>query len=223
MDPEFWLERWQKGETGWHRDEVHPELAAHWAKLALPEKSRVLVPLCGASHDMAWLAAEGHEVIGVELSRLAVETFMKRHRVYHVAMEEQGFRTYLGGRYQLWCGDLFAVPAELLASISAVYDRASLVALPADQRRRYARLLADRLAPGTPILLISFTYDQSQMNGPPFSVPADEIERLFSADFEITRLNSASALDDGLKKRGLTALEEQTYLLRRKPGQGPRA
>ncbi len=223
MDPKFWLERWEKGETGWHRDEVHDELKSHWGKLELPEKSRVLVPLCGASPDMAWLAAQGHEVIGIELSRLAVETFLKRHRVYHVAMEELGFRTYHGGRYQLWCGDFFAAPADLLSSITAVYDRASLVALPPDLRERYARFLADHLAPGTPALLIALSYDQSQMNGPPFSVPPAEIERLFSPNFDIELLSHANALDDGMRKRGLTSLDEHTYLLRRKPGAGENA
>ncbi|MBL8567357.1 MAG: thiopurine S-methyltransferase [Hyphomicrobiaceae bacterium] len=217
MDPKFWLERWENGETGWHRDEVHTELETHWRKLELPEKSRVLVPLCGASPDMAWLAAQGHEVIGVELSRLAVETFLKRHRVYHVAMEELGFRTYHGGRYQLWCGDFFATPADLLASISAVYDRASLVALPPDLRERYARFLADHLVPGTPMLLISLSYDQSEMKGPPFSVPPAEVERLFASSFDIAVLNHASALDETMRKRGLSALDEHTYLLRRKP------
>lgn len=220
MDPKFWLDRWEKGETGWHRDEVHPELVAHWGRLALPEKSRVLVPLCGSSLDMAWLARQGHEVIGIDLSRTAIERFLAEHRVKHIVMDDQGFRTYLGGRYQLLCGDFFAAPGDLMASISAVYDRASLVALPPDMRERYAHFLADNLAPGTPSLLVTFTYDQAQMNGPPFSVSPDEVTRLFTSDFDITPVCSADVLDDTMKKRGLSALEEHVYVLRRKGGDG---
>lgn len=216
MDPKFWIERWDKGETGWHRNDVHPELIAHWPKLGLPEKSRILVPLCGATPDMAWLASQGHEVIGIELSRLAIETFLKRNRVYHVAMDQDGFRTYLGGRFQFWCGDIFTMPPEATAGITAVYDRASLVALPPEARARYARFLAERLEPDTKGLLISLAYDQTQMNGPPFSVPISEVEQLLATDFDITPVSQADALDDGMRKRGLTALEERSYLLARK-------
>lgn len=223
MEQKFWLERWEKGETGWHRDEVHPELPAHWPLLALPAKARVFVPLCGASPDMAWLAAQGHEVIGVELSRLAIEAFLARHRVKHIVMEDHGFRTYLGGRYQIWQGDLFALPDDALAGIDAVYDRASLVALPEEMRRRYARFLAERIAPGVPGLLISFSYDQNKMSGPPFSVPASAVDDLLAADFDITALSNSDALDESLKKRGLTAVQESSYLLRRKSTSGDRA
>ena len=102
MERDFWLERWEKGETGWHRDDVHPRLVEHWPALALPTKSRVLVPLCGASLDMGWLARQGHEVIGVELAQRALEAFLAHHRVRHIVMDEPAFRTFLGGRYQLW-------------------------------------------------------------------------------------------------------------------------
>ncbi len=219
MESNFWLEQWNKGETGWHRDDVHPDLTAHWPTLGLPQHSRVLVPLCGASLDMAWLAGQGHEVIGVELSQSALEQFLARHRVRHIVMEENGFRTFLGGRYQLWCGDFFALPDEVFASADAVYDRASLIALPPDMRKRYAATLGDRLSPGTRILLITFTYDAAQMKGPPFSVPDDEVRALFHERFDVAELKTIDALaaNDGLRQRGLTALTETTFILTRKP------
>lgn len=219
MEPNFWLERWDKGETGWHRDDVHPELTSHWPALGLPPRSRVLVPLCGASLDMAWLAGQGHEVIGVELSQSALEQFLARHRVRHIVMDETGFRTFMGGRYQLWCGDFFALPADVFASADAVYDRASLFALPPDMRKRYAATLDERLKPGTKILLISHTYDAAEMKGPPFSVPDDEVHALFQDRFDITQIKSTDVLasNDGLRRRGLTALTETIYLLTRKP------
>lgn len=220
MDKEFWLDRWDAGETGWHREDVHPELIEHWPSLGLPAKSRVLVPLCGASNDMAWLASQGHEVIGVELSKLALERFLARHRVRHVETEDYGMRCYMGGRYQLLCGDFFSLPDEVFASADAVYDRASLVALPPDLRERYVKLLAERIRPGTTGLMISLAYDQREMNGPPYSVAEDEVERLLAAPFELELISRKDALEDGMKKRGLTALEESTYRLRRKGGAG---
>src|SRR5690348_18017582 len=75
MRAEFWLERWREGRTGFHRDTPMPLLLRHWPALALPRGSRVLVPLCGKTLDMPWLAEQGHRVLGVELSPLAVEQF----------------------------------------------------------------------------------------------------------------------------------------------------
>ena len=75
MDADFWLQKWQEGQIGFHRHDVMPLLQKHWPSLQLPEASRVLVPLCGKSLDMHWLAAQGHRVLGVELSPLAVTQF----------------------------------------------------------------------------------------------------------------------------------------------------
>ncbi len=75
MDEEFWQQRWREGRIGFHREQVMPLLEKHWRALALPKGSRVFVPLAGKSLDMAWLAAQGHRVLGIELSRIAVEQF----------------------------------------------------------------------------------------------------------------------------------------------------
>ncbi|MEA9481868.1 hypothetical protein VC290_16130, partial [Xanthomonas campestris] len=75
MDTDFWLQRWQDGQTGFHQDEVMPLLQKHWPALQLPAHARVLVPLCGKTLDLHWLAAQGHRVLGVEISPLAVTQF----------------------------------------------------------------------------------------------------------------------------------------------------
>ena len=36
MDREFWLERWESGRLGWHRDTVNPHLADLWAAMPVP-------------------------------------------------------------------------------------------------------------------------------------------------------------------------------------------
>ena len=56
---EMWLERWQEGRTGWHEDTGNESLMRHWRVTG----RRVLVPLCGKTPDMRWLADHGNQVI----------------------------------------------------------------------------------------------------------------------------------------------------------------
>jgi thiopurine S-methyltransferase len=73
MTPDFWHQRWLKGETGWHQEEINPHLQTYWPPLGVEANTGVLVPLCGKSRDMLWLAGEGYRVLGVEISPLGVE------------------------------------------------------------------------------------------------------------------------------------------------------
>jgi len=75
MDPQFWHERWQRNETGWHQREINAHLQDFWPQLQQPAGGRVLVPLCGKSRDLLWLRAQGHAVLGVEISPIAVREF----------------------------------------------------------------------------------------------------------------------------------------------------
>ena len=68
-----WLERWRDGRTGWHETDGSALLKRHWPRLV--RGSRVLVPLCGKSVDLLWLASQGLEVSGVEISGLAIRAF----------------------------------------------------------------------------------------------------------------------------------------------------
>ncbi|MCS6947388.1 MAG: methyltransferase domain-containing protein, partial [Steroidobacteraceae bacterium] len=125
MEPQFWLERWQKHEIGFHQSAPHPALARFWSRLALRPGARVFVPLAGKSLDMLWLAQAGFQVVGIELSPIAVAQFAAEH-----APEARR-------NVELRCGDFFALTRAALGPVDAVFDRAALVALPAAQRRDY--------------------------------------------------------------------------------------
>jgi len=120
------------------------------------------------------------------------------------------------GPYELWCGDIFELQAEDLATVGAVYDRASLVALPPDMRRRYADHLAAVLPPDASVLLVAFEYDQAEMDGPPFSVAAAEITELYGHRFDIEPVARFDRIETNhdLRARGLTALHETATILR---------
>jgi thiopurine S-methyltransferase len=211
MDRDFWLRRWEDGAIGFHRSDVHPMLARHLGALALPEGARVFMPLCGRSLDMAWLRAQGHRVAGVELSAQAVEEFFDEHDLTPDVYRAGPLRRYATGGLDLFVGDLFDLTPEVLGPVDAVYDRAALVALPAPTRSRYAaRLLA--LAHAAPQLLITFAYDPSAMDGPPFSVDAGEVREHYGARYAEVTCAERAEVPGGLK--GRCPATENAWLLR---------
>src|SRR5574340_1674544 len=77
MKKEFWLERWERSEIGFHQGEINPYLLRYWKELHPACAGEVFVPLCGKSLDMVWLRQQGCKVLGVELSPIAVEDFFR--------------------------------------------------------------------------------------------------------------------------------------------------
>jgi thiopurine S-methyltransferase len=80
LDRRFWEQKWAEGATAFHRGAVSPALERH-ARTYFPPGSTVLVPLCGKSHDLAWLAAQGFEVHGVEFVEQAAREFFAGHGI----------------------------------------------------------------------------------------------------------------------------------------------
>src|SRR5207249_3751818 len=105
----------------------------------------------------------------------------------------------------------------LLGPIPAVYDRAALISWAPEQRAAYVKHITDLTNPGTQTLLVTMEYPQEQMKGPPFSVAADEVERLYSRHHEIRALGTRDILanEPRLRSRGLTQLHETCYRLTR--------
>ncbi|MFV0309453.1 MAG: thiopurine S-methyltransferase [Desertimonas sp.] len=215
MEHEFWHERWTQGRTGFNQAAPHPMLVEHWSALGCPPDRAVFVPLAGKTIDMVWLADQGHRVIGNELSPIAVEQFFDERGLTPARRSVRSFEALDAEPYELWCGDLFELTAADLDGVGVVYDRASLVALPPEMRRRYADHLA-AILPDASILLISFAYDQAEMNGPPFSVTADEITELFGHRYRIERVSDIEQFSDRVdrRERGLSAPHETVDVLR---------
>ena len=78
---EGWLEVWKKNTIPFHREEFHPSLESHFNKLELKPGACVFVPLCGKSLDLIWLSKHNFKVIGVELSEIAVKSFLKKTKL----------------------------------------------------------------------------------------------------------------------------------------------
>jgi len=173
----------------------------------------VFVPLCGKSNDMLWLLAQGFEVIGVELSPLAVQAFFAENGLSVTSRQQGKFSVSETEGLSIYCGDFFDLSGNDLAGVNAVYDRASLVALPPEMRTAYALHMQSLLKPGTKTLLVAFDYPQHEMQGPPFSVQTHEVKALYGNWCHVELLQTEDILDrePGFRAKGVTRMQEQVY------------
>jgi thiopurine S-methyltransferase len=209
-DAAFWHRRWQAGEIGFHSDETNPLLVRYFGKLAVPANGRVCVPLCGKTRDIAWLLSQGRRVAGIELSEIAVRQLFDEMAIEPEVEETGAFKLFRGPGVDIFCGDVFDVDRALLGPVDAVFDRAALTALPPKVRDRYAPHLV-KITGGAPQLLITYLYDQRQMDGPPFSTSDADIRKIYGRTYQITLLQEAE-LDRGL--RAADNVVEQVWLLK---------
>jgi len=223
MDPDFWHERWQNRQIGFHQDDINPYLVRYWPELKLETAGRVLVPLCGKSRDLIWLLDQGHSVVGIEVSPIAVEAFFAENDMTATVTREAHFSRWTFDNLELLCGDFFALDRPDIGEIAAVYDRAALIALPPDMRPRYASQLTDLAGDSTPGLLVTLEYDQAEMDGPPFSVTDTEVAQLFGNRYAIESLCSTDVLEANarFREQGLTRLTEQAFHLTMPPFHNP--
>jgi thiopurine S-methyltransferase len=187
MEQKFWLNRWEIGKLGWHQDEPEPALVA-WAKNLKPA-SRIFVPLCGKSLDLKWLAEQGHEVIGSELSTLACEQFFQEQALTPTISKQGEFSVFKSGRVTIWNGDYFQLNPEALGKFDAVYDRAALIAMPPEMRPHYSAQLLSLMKASTTahfqwlqLILIRTPEDQE---GPPFSISKAELFQTYDPYFKL--------------------------------------
>ena len=217
MDPHFWHERWETGQIGFHQDDINPYLVRYWPSLGRSRGERVFVPLCGKSRDMFWLLEQGFEVVGVEISPIAVESFFAEHRLSPLVSREASHLRWKIDTLEILCGDFFELQRSDIGNCRGLYDRAALIALPYEMRPRYVDHLSSLLNPHAGGLLISLEYDQARMSGPPFSVSDAEVLRLFGETYTVQQLSRTDILHSQPKfmERGLTRLSEQAWHITR--------
>lgn len=238
MKEDYWLDRWKRGETAFHQDEINPYLRQYWSELGLAPGSMVFVPLCGKSRDMLWLRAQGHSILGIELSSVAAEAFFVENGLAPKRIRSEKFDWYEADGIRILCGDFFDLDKAELASVHAVYDRGALIALPPETRKRYAAHLlgilpalpappavlpASAISSSIQMLLITLDYPAGEMEGPPFAVPPEEVEALYkksNARADIRLLLHEDVLEENprFQERGLSRLAENIFLLRFEAG-----
>jgi thiopurine S-methyltransferase len=214
-DRDDWIARWREGRIHFHVDKPNPILERYIDQL-LPEGSgRVFVPLCGKSVDLRWLVEQGHEVVGVELAEKAVEDLFKEIGRNPTISNQDGFQSWQSNGLEVLVGDLLELDAEVSGQFDAIWDRAALVALRPSDRDRYAPHIKEFLQPSGRILLSTISYDVSKMEGPPFSVSADEVHRHFGNTLSVEKIGESVNADPNLcfTENGVDRVLEEVWLI----------
>ncbi len=217
MEYDFWDEAWARNQIGFHQNEINKNLLK-FKKYLEAEDKKILVPLCGKTKDMNFLIKSNFHVTGVEIVGKAILDYFNENKIDNFTKDEIGnFCVYSNPVISLYHGDFFKFQ-NINQKFSAIYDRASLIALPSEMRKMHAKTLLNVTKKNARILMISLEYDQSKVEGPPHSVTKDEIEELFSSNFEIEILRTESTRNIGrkFKDNNIDSLKQTVYLLTKK-------
>ena len=215
MHPDQWLDRWKNNRIGFHESTVNSHLLRHLPEFNLNPGDTIFLPLCGKTHDIAWLAQQGFQVIGIELSQIALETFFSEHNLQYQQFESDRFTLRVSGNISLIQGDYFDLQPEDLSACNLVYDKASLIAMDEANRGRYCAKMLSIVPKATNQLLITLDYDLAEMEGPPFAVSPPELSRHYASAYSIKVLEQKEVVDERprWREKGLTALTETVYRL----------
>ncbi|MEO8845367.1 MAG: thiopurine S-methyltransferase [Kofleriaceae bacterium] len=202
MEPAFWRARWAEHKTAFHEGHPNAFLEAHIARL--DGRYRILVPLCGKTEDLAFLAANGHAVVGVELVEDAAAQFFAEHAIEPTIERRGDHAIYQHGELAIITGDFFTTTSELVGHVDGVYDRAALIALSPEARPRYIDHLRTLVAPGAWGIVIGIDYPEAEFEPPPYSVREAEIRGYYRA---VERLAEARPVGGRIAASGLDAME----------------
>ena len=211
MDASFWHQKWKENNIAFHESESNPLLIKYFKELSLAKGSRVFLPLCGKTLDIPWLLSNGYRVAGAELSKIAIDQLFADLGVEPKISRVDQVDHYSAINIDIFVGDIFDLFGKMLGLVDAIYDRAALVALPESMRNRYTVHLKE-ITNKAPQLLICYEYDQSLMEGPPFSISNEEVNQHYSDSYDLTLMESTN-LTGGIK--GKCAARENVWLLTR--------
>ncbi len=164
-----WESRYQEGSHHWDKDRATPVLEEFRRKV--PITGRILVPGCGFGHDAAWFAQRKNcSVIGLDAAPSAIHGARERYTFLNLTFQE--------GDFLSWQAD--DGPFDIL------FEHTLFCAISPRQRPAYARAVATSLAVHGHYLAIYYlTPDPQRGPGPPFGCTVEELNNLFSGDFDL--------------------------------------
>ncbi|WP_298293216.1 methyltransferase domain-containing protein [Thiomonas sp.] len=167
---DFWNERFRTGTTGWDRGAVHPRLQQQLGDGTL-KPCRILVPGCGAGHEVLALATAGFDVTALDYADEAVQRVRTR-------LAASGLRAeVVQADVRNW------QPAQ---PFDAVWEQTCLCALYPDDWPRYGAQLHRWLAPGGWLHVLFMQVPrpgaaQGWVEGPPYHCDINAMRAVFPA------------------------------------------
>lgn len=171
-----WDQRYLDGDTPWDKGEVAPPLVELLKKkgAGIFGDGWVMVPGCGLGYDVRELALEGLTVLGVDISKTAIERAHQHPRVKGEAYElgdilDERWRSGRGGQFTGW------------------WEHTCFCAIDPSMRAEYAKAASELIAEGGVLAGVFFLtpFDPGEeQEGPPFGASVDEIKTCFSEWFQ---------------------------------------
>lgn len=215
MEPNFWEEAWKNGQIGFHQSAYNKHLVKYYDQFNLHKNDEILVPLCGKTLDMNFLLEKQLCVTGVELVEEAILEYLRENKISTVETKNFGiYKIYSKDMLSLYQGD-FHLFHETGKKFKAIFDRASMIALPPAMREIHAKVLNELTEINGKIMLITLEYDQAKVDGPPHSIQETEVQSLFKRNFEIHVLKTETTSDIGpkFKNNGINHVTQKVYML----------
>ena len=172
-----WDELYQAKDTPWEKGAPAPPLL-EWLEKYGPLKGEVLVPGCGYGHDVRAIAAASPDstVVGIDIAATALNEALKYPRT---------------GLEVFQSADIFGLPESLQNRFDWVFEHTCFCAIQPERRPDYVKMAVSALKPNGRFLAIFFlnpwdTEDEKpEGGGPPFGVTKEELDSLFSPDFDL--------------------------------------
>lgn len=172
-DIAFWQDKFAKGQTPWDRGAPSPQLSVWLAsgELALQDGA-IVVPGCGAGHEVEMLAAAAAHVVAIDYAPSAVARTRARLASKSLSAE--------------------VIEADVLTwrppiPVAAVYEQTCLCALHPDHWTAYAAQLHSWLRPGGTLAALFMqvrreSAGQGWIEGPPYHCDIHAMRALFPGE-----------------------------------------
>lgn len=183
MAPVNWQEAWKVGHTPWDAGASAPSLQAALRRGLVPS-GRVLVPGCGTGYDLATLAREDREVVGIDLSEEARSAFLAAH-------------AELPGTVVYEVTDFFSYDPGV--GFDFVWDYTFFCALDPDQRPGWANAMRRLVKPAGVLATLLFPFEDpvSDREGPPWPINTTMVQGLIEDTFEVLEVREAEHTHPG--------------------------
>lgn len=216
-DQQRWLALWRNSDSQeFHKTTVNQYLSCFFSAPAPQTGNRVFVPLCGKSLDMLWLAQQGYQVIGVEISPVAIKAFFEENELKANKSNHGNFSCWTHNNISLLHGDYFALSAVDLGTIDLVYDCAALTAFDSKSRQAYVRHLLNLIPAPLDVLLLTVEDQNEYLSLDDVPLIDEELFSLYDKDFTIHLEQVDKVLEPSTSQRASQLCLYKAYRLTRK-------